>query len=60
MEMILTGIRIPTIKQHGNVGNRNKLFTCTSKVLEYLTEVGHNKGESQATRFICKLTVIGI
>lgn len=57
---ILEGIQIPTIKQHGNVGNRNKSFSYTSEVLEYLMEVGHTEGESQATRFVRELTGIGI
>ena len=57
---ILAGIQIPTIKQHGNVGNPNKSFIYTSKVFEYLSEVGHTEGESQATRFVRELTGIGV
>ena len=57
---ILAYIQIPTIKQHGNICNRNKLFSYTSEVLEYLSEVGHTEGKSQATRFACELTGIGV
>ena len=57
---ILAGIQIPTIKEHGNVGNRNKSLSYTSEVLDYLMEVGHTEGESQATSFTRELTDIGI
>ena len=57
---ILAGIQIPTIKEHGNVGNRNKSFSYTNEVLDYLMEVGHTEGESQATSFTRELTDIGI
>ena len=32
----------------------------TSEVLEYLSEVGHNEGESQETSFVRELTGIGV
>ena len=59
-ETILAGFQIPTIKEHENVENRNKSFSYTSEVLDYLMEVGHTEGESQATRFVRELTGIGI
>ncbi len=36
------------------------IVSYTSEVLEYLTEVVHEDSESQATRFLHKLTGIGI
>lgn len=57
---IVNGIRVPTIEAHKNVGNCNASFEYTSEVLEYLMEVAHEEGASQATRFIQELTGIGI
>ena len=51
---------MPTLRKHKNVGNTFASFDNKNEVLEYLSEVAHSSGESQATRFVRELTGIGV
>ena len=53
-------VKLPKLKKHANIGNKNALFQYKSEVLKFLMEVAHEDGESQATRFIREMTGIGI
>ena len=53
-------VKLPKLKVHGNVGNKNASFNYESEVLDFLMEVAHDDGESQATRFVREMTGIGI
>ena len=60
MENYYIGIKVPTIEEHKNLGNWNASFEYSSEVLDFLLQVAHDEGESQATRFVRELTGIGI
>ena len=51
---------MPTLRKHKNFGNTYASFDYKSEVLEYLSEVAHSSGESQATQFMRELTGIGV
>ena len=53
-------VRLPKLKVHGNTGNKNASFQYENEVLDFLMEVAHEDGESQATRFVREMTGIGI
>ena len=53
-------VKLPKLKKHAIIGNKNASFQYKSEVLKFLMEVAHEDGESQATRFVRELTGIGI
>ena len=53
-------VKLPKLKKHANIGNKNASFQYESEVLNFLMEVAHEDGESQATRFVREMTGIGI
>ena len=53
-------VKLPKLKVHGNLGNKNASFQYESEVLDFLMEVAHEDGEAQATRFVREMTGIGI
>lgn len=52
--------KLPTLKKHKNIGNKNTSFDYQSEVVEYTSEAAHNYGESQATQFVRELIGIRI
>ena len=59
-KIVIEQMKFPIFLKHKCVGNLNAFFNFTSEVPEYLSEISHNCGESQAACFVRELTGIEV